>query len=106
MQNTIEQADLRLRIPSSAHAWLRHRAASNGRSVNSEMNMILKIVMNAEPGRVRLREQHGLFIVDGGKNTEIEIFLERKDALKFALKRLQEIGLTPDDLEEITETNN
>lgn len=37
-----------LRLPNEIRKWLGHRAVDNGRSVNSEITMLLKEVMKKE----------------------------------------------------------
>ena len=95
-----------LRLQPHMRNWLATRAEANGRSMNSELLAIIKIMMSAEPGRVRIRQQSGFYIVDGGESTEVEIFIDHKDAMKFARKKLKEIGLTFEDLEDMTAESN
>lgn len=59
---------LNLRLASDTKAYLVTRAASRDRSMNSEVNAILRATMQAEPIELHLTHHQGLHLIGDGAN--------------------------------------
>lgn len=73
---------LNLRLESDTKAYLVTRATSRDRSMNSEVNAILRATMQAEPIELHLTHRQGLYLVgDGANHARFGAFNSRDRAL-------------------------
>lgn len=71
-----------LRMPEATRAYLSARAATRDRSLNSELNAILRIMMQAEPIILCMTHRHGFHLIgDDTDHARFGAFTSRDEAL-------------------------
>jgi plasmid stability protein len=85
----MNQAEFKLRLPEPSKAYLSARAASRGRSMNTELQMILRIMMQAEPVALHLTAKNGFHLIGSADDpAAFGAFLSRDEALTEANKMI------------------